>query len=502
MPVKLADYFVSLDTYEKKADANFISHAHADHMSGLRSSRPCLASDATMQIVEAKKGKSYKRAELPKNAKIGPAIKGQIPISARTLAGMRPTKRRLMAYLAIMGPGLIAANAGNDAGGIATYSAAGASYGYSLLWMLLLITFSLAVVQEMCARMGAATGQGLSDLIRENFGVRWTAFVMLALLVANTGTIASEFVGIAASLELFGVSKYISVPITAFVVWWLIVQGSYKAVERIFLAMSLVFLGYVGSAFLANPNWGEALRATVVPSFTLDRGYLMMFVATVGTTITPYMQVYIQSSTAEKGVTMRDFGYERFDVLAGSIFSNLIAFFIIVSTAATLFAAGIQINTAADAAKALQPLAGPYASDLFAIGLFGASTLAAGVLPLATAYSITEALGFEKGISRTFQEAPVFMSIFTGLIIFGAAFSLIPGLPLIQTLIIVQALNGVLLPIILISILKLVNDKEVMGPHVNGYVANAIAWLTTIAVSLLSILLLLSNFIDLSSFLH
>lgn len=439
--------------------------------------------------------------EILKNTQIASTIRQQIPAGAKKLAGMRPTKRRLVAYLAIMGPGIIAASAGNDAGGIATYASVGASFGYRLLWMLILMTFSLAVVQEMCARMGAATGQGLSDLIRENFGLRWTALAMLVLFVANTATIASEFVGIAASLELFGVTKYISVPIAAAVLWVLIVQGSYKAVERVFLAMSLVFLGYVGSAFLGNPDWGEAFRATVAPSFTLDRSYLMMFVATLGTTITPYMQLYVQSSTAEKGVTMRDYAYERLDVIFGCIFSNVIAFFIIMSTAATLFGAGIRIDTAADAARALEPLAGPHARTLFAIGLLGASTLAAGVLPLATAYSITEALGFEKGVSRTFAEAPVFMTIFTGLVVFGAAVSLIPGLPLIQTLIVVQALNGILLPIILLSILRLVNDREVMGPYVNGNFQNAVAWATTIAVSALSLALLASNFVDLSSLL-
>ncbi|MCL5263959.1 MAG: Nramp family divalent metal transporter [Chloroflexi bacterium] len=421
-------------------------------------------------------------------------LKEQIPAGAKKIAGLRPTRHRILVYLTIMGPGLIAANAGNDAGGIATYSSAGASYGYSLLWMLVLITFSLIVVQEMCARMGAATGQGLSDLIRENFGIRWTVLVMLCLFIANTGTIASEFVGIAASLELFGISKYLSVPIVALILWSLIVQGSYKLVERIFLAMSLVFLGYIGSAFLAGPNWGEALRQTVVPSFSFDSGYLTMFIATVGTTITPYMQLYIQSSVAEKGVTMRDYPYERADVIMGSIFSNTIAFFIVVCTAATLFVAGIHVNTAADAAKGLEPLAGPYAETLFAIGLFGASMLAAGVLPLATAYSLTEALGFEKGVSRSFEEAPVFMSIFTALIIFGAAVSLIPGLPLIQALIVVQVLNGVLLPVILVSILKIVNNQEVMGEHVNGPLQNVIAWATTIAVSGLSILLVVSNF--------
>lgn len=336
--------------------------------------------------------------------------------------------------------------------------------------------------------MGAATGKGLSDLIRENLGIRLTAVVMLTIIVANLSTIVSEFVGIAASLELFGLSRYLTVPLAAAFIWWLVVKGSYRAVERVFLVMSLVFLGYIVSAFLARPDWGMAVQQMVIPSFSLDRGYVTMFIATVGTTITPYMQIYVQSSTVEKGVTMRDYGYERLDVIVGSLFSNLVAFFIIVSTAATLFVAGVNIETAADAARALEPLAGVYAKELFAIGLFGASMLAAGVLPLATAYSITEALGFEKGISRSFRDAPVFMGIFTGLILLGAAISLIPGLPLIQFLVMTQVVDGVLLPILLFAILRLVNDKELMAGHVNGRIYNVLAWATAIGVAFLSIL--------------
>lgn len=430
---------------------------------------------------------------LLRDHKIQDKVRERIRPTVRTLAGMRPARRRVAAYLSTMGPGIIAAAAGNDAGGIATYASVGASFGYSLLWMLVLMTISLVVVQEMCARMGAATGQGMADLIRENFGIRLTAIVMLTLFIANTAIVASEFVGIAASLELFGITRYVSVPLTAVFLWGLIVHGSYKAVERVFLLMSLVFLGYVGSAFLAHPQWSEALRHAIVPSFQFDRGYITMFIATVGTTLTPYMQIYVQSSTAEKGVTMRDYAYERLDVIFGAIFANVIAFFIIVSTAATLFASGAQVATAADAAIALAPLAGPYATTLFAIGLFGASTLAAGVLPLATAYSITEALGFEKGISRTFSEAPVFMAIFTGLIAFGAAVSLIPGLPIIQTLVAIQALNGALLPVMLFSMLKLVNDRDVMGQYVNTPFQNAIAIATAVAVSALSLLFLTTH---------
>ncbi|MBI4320538.1 MAG: Nramp family divalent metal transporter [Chloroflexi bacterium] len=409
------------------------------------------------------------------------------------LRTLPPRRRDLLAYLAIMGPGLIAATAGNDAGGIATYSAAGASYGYSLLWMLAIMTVGLVIVQEMCARMGAATGKGLSDLIREHLGLRLAALVMLSILIANLSTTVSEFVGIAASLELFGVSRYLAVPLAAAFIWWLVVKGSYRAVERVFLVMSLVFLGYIASAFLAQPDWSEALRQTVFPSFHLERGYVTMFIATVGTTITPYMQIYVQSSVVEKGVTMADFGYEKLDVLLGSIFSNLVAFFIIVSTAATLFAARVRIETAADAARALEPLAGPYAEGLFAIGLLGASMLAAGVVPLATAYSITEAFGFEKGISHSFRDAPVFMGIFTGLIVLGAAISLVPGLPLIPFLVMTQVVAGVLLPILLFTILRLVNDRGLMGENVNGPIYNLFAWATVVGIALLSILYLVVN---------
>ena len=400
-------------------------------------------------------------------------------------------RRRLLLFVAILGPGMITANAGNDAGGIATFASVGAQFGYSLLWILIPIAISLGIVQEMCARMGAVTGKGLADLIRERFGVRWTALVMLALLIANAGVTVSEFVGIAAATELFGVSHYISVPLAAALVWWLIVKGSYKRVERAFLIMSLVFLGYIVSAFLAKPDWSAVALGLVKPEFNFEHAFLFTIVAVIGTTISPYMQVYVQSSVVEKGVTPEDYGKTKIDVWVGTIFAILIVFFIVVSTAATLHQSGIEINTAADAARALRPFAGRYAEILFGFGLFGASMLAAGVLPLATAYSISEALGFEKGVSRSFREAPIFLGTFTFLVAVGAAIAIVPNLPLFRVLLVTQVINGLLLPVILFAVLRLVNDREIMGRHVNGPLYNLLAWATVIVVTAISLLYIL-----------
>lgn len=414
----------------------------------------------------------------------------------RSAQGVRRTvarRPRLVAYLAIVGPGVITAAAGNDAGGIATFASVGADYGYRLLWLLIPLTISLGIVQEMCARMGAVTGKGLSDLIREKFGVRWTAFVMLALLVANGGVTVSEFVGIAAALELLSVPRFVSVPIAAMAIWWLIVKGTYQRVERVFLAMSLVFLAYVVSAFVAHPPWLTVAREVVRPHFDLSPAFLFTFVAVIGTTISPYMQVFIQSSVVEKGVRAENYRFTKIDVWVGTILAILIVFFIVISTAATLNVHGEHIESAAEAARALRPLAGPYAEMLFAIGLFGASMLAAGVLPLATAYSISEAFGFEKGVSSSFREAPIFLGVFTFLVVLGATVAMIPGLSLIHVLIVTQVINGVLLPVVLIAVLKLVNNRELMGTHVNGPVYNIAAWLTTIIVSLLSIMVIIST---------
>jgi NRAMP (natural resistance-associated macrophage protein)-like metal ion transporter len=413
------------------------------------------------------------------------------------LRGLRNIRRwRPLAVLGFLGPGLIAANAGNDAGGIATYSTVGAQYGYGLLWMLVIITVSLMVVQEMCARMGAATGKGLSDLIRERFGVRGATTAMLILLIANTLTTISEFAGVAAALELFGVTKYISVPIAAVAVWLLLTRGSYERVEKIFLVMTFAFFAYPIAAFLAHPNWADVVRHTVIPNFQWQTTYLLLFVGTVGTTITPYMQLYIQSSVAEKGVTMERYALERADAYFGSIFSDIIAGFIIVACGATIFATsggkGVVINTADQAARALAPLLGPYAPYLFGVGLLGASLLAAAVLPLSTTYAICESFGFEHGVSYTFREAPVFQTLFTGMIVLGALVALIPGLPLIQLLVIVQVINGVLLPILLVFILLLVNDRRIMGRYVNGLGKNIIAIGTTALLSFLCVVMILS----------
>jgi NRAMP (natural resistance-associated macrophage protein)-like metal ion transporter len=422
----------------------------------------------------------------------------------RTLAAQGPLQtairrfhvpRTPLVWLAIFGPGLIAANAGNDAGGIATYASAGAAYGYSLLWVLVIITCSLAVVQEMCARMGAVTGKGFSDLIREQFGIRWTLAATAALFVANAGTAFSEFIGIAAAMELFHVSRYIAVPIAAVVLWLVVVRGSYKAVERVFLAMTVVFFAYPISALLGHPNWIAVAKGTLIPTLRANPDYLKVLVALIGTTITPYMQVYVQSSVAEKGITPRDYSLERADVYVGTLFANLISLFIIVATGATLYlhGTGVQITSADQAAKALEPLAGSGATVLFAVGLLGASLLAGAVLPLTTAYSVAEAFGFEKGVSMGFSEAPVFMGIFTGLIGVGALIALIPGLPLFQVLLVIQVVNGLLLPVVLIAALRLTNDVELMGEYRNGRVFNVIATATTIFVIALSSLLLLST---------
>jgi NRAMP (natural resistance-associated macrophage protein)-like metal ion transporter len=414
----------------------------------------------------------------------------QLQRGAERMRSGVPNRRAFLAYLAVLGPGIIAANAGNDAGGIATYASVGADYGYKLLWTFVPILLSLCVVQEMCARMGVVTGKGLSDLIREQFGVRPTALVMLALLIANGGVTISEFIGIGLSLEMFGIPRFVSVPIAAGAIWWLVVKGSYARVERIFLAMSLVFFGYIISAFLARPDWTEVGKGLVYPTIEFESGFLFTLVAIIGTTISPYMQVFVQSAVAEKETAIEDYGITRVDVFVGTFFAMAIAFFIVVSTAATLHQQGIRIETAADAARALEPLAGKYASVLFAIGLFGASMLAAGVLPLATAYSISETLGVEKGVSRDFTEAPTFLGIFTGLIVIGAVVAMLPGFSPIQILLVTQVINGLLLPIILISILLLVNKTEIMGEHTNSLWYNIFAWATTVVVSALSLLLL------------
>ncbi len=399
-------------------------------------------------------------------------------------------KNRLWPKLAALGPALLPASAGNAAGGIANYTSAGASYGYGLLWAMVIVTLCVGVVQEMSARMGAVTGKGFSDLVRETFTLRQTALILLTLLIANTGIIVSEFIGVAAAAELFGVSRYVAVPVAAVFVWLLVTRGSYGWVERIFLVLTLAFLAYIAAAFLAGPDWGTVLRTTAHPDFHFERNYLHLLIALIGTTISPYMQLYVQSSVVEKGVTPDDYRYTRFDVIVGTLTAGIVAAFIIIATAATLHPRGIAVDTAADAARALEPVAGEYAGILFALGLLGASLLAAGVLPLATTYMLSEALGFERGVSRSWSEAPIFMGILTGLIGLGAAVALIPGLPLIDVLVGVYVLNGLLLPVELFAILRLINDRELMGPHVNGKLYNALAWTIAVVVSVLSLVLI------------
>lgn len=406
--------------------------------------------------------------------------------------------RRLGATLAFLGPGLIAGAAGDDAGGIATYSSVGAQYGYSMLWALIPITLSLIVVQIQVARMGVVTGKGFSELIREEFGVKWTAFAMLVLLIANGTVNIAEFAGIAAAGELFNIPREISVPIMAVVVWLIVVRASYTVAEKIFILLSTALLTYVGAALLAGPDWLEVGRSLVTPTLLPETGYLTTLVAVVGTTITPYMLFYLQSSISDKGVRLSDYAAERTDVVLGSLLSDIVALFIIVSTAATLHEAGILVNTADDAARALEPLAGSYARVLFGVGLFGASMLAASVLPLSTAYAVCGAFGWERGVSRAWSEAPIFNAIYTALIAVAALFVLIPGLPLIQVIVATQFLNGLLLPIVLIFVLRLVNDKDLMGEYTNNRLFNVLSYGTTAILIVLTIALLVLSILGVS----
>jgi NRAMP (natural resistance-associated macrophage protein)-like metal ion transporter len=398
-------------------------------------------------------------------------------------------------FLAIMGPGIITANVDNDAGGITTYSVAGASFGLKFLWIFIPMTIALIVVQEMCARMGAITGKGLSDLIRERFGVKVIMCVMIALVLADLGNTVSEFAGVAASGEIFGISKYILVPIVAFLVWFIVIRGSYKMVERVFLVASALYLCYIPSAIMARPHWGAVFKAMVVPSFSLNGVYLAMLIGLIGTTIAPWMQFYIQSAVVEKGITPKDYEYSRMDVIVGCFMTDIIAVFIVVACAATLFVHNIQIQTAHDAALALQPLAGRWAGLLFGFGLFNASVFSASILPLATSYYVCEALGFEAGIDKQWNEAPVFYWLYTCLVAIGAGLILFPNAPLIAIMIWSQVANGVLLPFILIFMLLLINNKDIMGRFTNSRIFDAIAWATTsIMIGLTLMLVLISLF--------
>jgi NRAMP (natural resistance-associated macrophage protein)-like metal ion transporter len=409
----------------------------------------------------------------------------------------RHWKTRLFVVFAVVGPGFITANVDNDAGGIYTYSLAGAKFGYELLWTILPMTLALVVVQEMCARMGAVTGKGLSDLIREEYGLRTTFIMMLLLVITNFSNVVAEFAGIASSLELFKISKYVSVPLAALLVWLIIVKGNYKTVEKVFLVASLFYIAYIIAGVMARPNWIQAIVSTVKPPSApeiTNQQYVYMITGMIGATIAPWMQFYLQASVVEKGVTMRHYKAAKLDVLVGSIFAPLVAAFIVIACAATLFQAGFNdIRSAADAAEGLKPLAGDYAFILFAAGLFNASLFAASILPLSTAYTVCEGLGFESGVDKRFHEAPVFYWLYTGLVAAGAAVVLVPDFPLVKIAVLSQVLNGVLLPFVLVFMLMLANKHELMGKHVNSRTFNIVAWVTAGVLIILTMLMFLTS---------
>jgi NRAMP (natural resistance-associated macrophage protein)-like metal ion transporter len=399
--------------------------------------------------------------------------------------------------LAVVGPGFITANVDNDAGGIATYSVAGAQFGYTLLWTMIPITIALVIVQEMSSRMGAVTGKGLSDLIREEFGLRATFLLMLALVITNFGNVVSEFAGVASSFELFGISKYIVVPISAFVVWAIVVHGTYSTVEKVFLSASAFYVCYIVSGILAHPDWKAAALSTVTRPESAgfrNYGYLSMIIGLAGTTIAPWMQFYLQASIVEKGVTARQYRASRLDVVIGCVFAAIVAWFIVVACAATLHSVGkYNIETGADAAQALRPLAGEYAYLLFAAGLFNASLFAASILPISTAYAVCEGLGLESGLDKRFEEAPAFYWLYTALIVFGAGVVLIPRFPLFRVMVLSQVVNGILLPFVLVFVILLINDKELMGSYTNSRWYNIVSWFTVVVMVVLTIALLIAQ---------
>jgi Mn2+/Fe2+ NRAMP family transporter len=405
--------------------------------------------------------------------------------------------RQLLLLLSVIGPGLITANVDNDATGITGYSLAGAQYGYGLLWAVVLITISLAVVQEMVARMGVVTGKGLADLIREKFGVRITFWSMLLLMIANTATTVAEFAGISGAMYIFGVSQYIAIPVAAILVWVLVTRGSYRYVERILLVLCLIYITYIVSGFLVHPNWGEVFHQTVVPPIRLNQGYLLTLVAVIGTTIAPWMQFYQQSAIADKHIKIAHLNYERIDTYVGAFLTDFIAFFIVVCTGATLFVHHIQITQAKDAALALAPLVGgngQLAEILFGIGLLNASLMAASVLPLSTAYSVAEAFGWERGVGHSFKEAPQFLTLYTIIIGLGAGITLfVPQDRLVFFLNLPNVVGGMLLPLILVLMIILCNDRRLMGRYVNGPVFNTVAWITTIVMTGLTGMIVLTT---------
>ncbi len=410
-------------------------------------------------------------------------LKGRVP---------RINLAELAIFLGVLGPGIITANVDNDAGGITTYSIAGANFGYSLLWTLIPITAALFVVQEMCARMGVVTGKGLADLIRENFGVKPTVVLLLGIIIANLGTTTAEFAGIAASMEIFGVSKYISVPVAAALVWLVIVKGNYRSIEKIFLVASSVYITYIISGLLLHPDWKFLTAQTLTPTVSLNSGYLYMVIGVVGTTIAPWMQFYLQSTVVEKGVKVSEYKYTKWDVYVGCIITDVVSYFIIFTCAATIFANGIRIETAKDAALALFPLAGSYSAWLFAFGLLNASLFAASILPLSTSYFLCEGMGWDSGLNKRFWDAPQFYLLYTLLIAIGAIIILLPDAPLLTIMVLSQVINGSLLPLVLVFMLLLVNSKKLMGGYTNSKIFNIVAWATTIVMSILTLLLVVT----------
>ncbi len=392
----------------------------------------------------------------------------------------------LLVFLAIMGPGIITSNVDNDAGGIATYSMAGAHFGNRLLWTLIPVMLVLVIVQEMSARMGVVTGKGLSDLIRERFGVKITVYLLFGILLTNFGNIIAEFAGVASSLEIFHVSKFISVPLSAIIVWLLVVKGSYRSVEKVFLFACLFYVTYIISGFLAKPDWGTIGASLVRPSLDFSPAALGMVIGLVGTTIAPWMQFYLQASIVEKNIPVRDYKHSRLDVIIGSFIVTVVAGFIVLTCAATIFKAGIRVETAADAALALKPLAGRYCAALFAFGLLNASLFAASILPLSTAFIICEGMGWENGVNKRFSEAPQFYGLYTLLVFAGAGIILLPRIPLFRVMLVSQVINGLVLPVVLVFMLLLINDTKLMGAHKNGKAFNAVAWVTVAALVVLS----------------
>ena len=418
------------------------------------------------------------------------AENGAVDQSKHTSKQKAPVNKNSLKYILMaMGPGLLAAFAGNDAGGIATYSSAGATFGYSQLWTVPLMCFLLIVVQETAARMGCVTGKGIASLVRERFGIRLSTLAMGALLLSNIAVTFSEFAGIASSMELFGIPTYVSVPISALMVWLLTVGGSYRRIEKILLAISCIFVTYVVAGVLAHPNWGEALRVTIIPQPSADPSYISLLVANIGTTISPYMIFLVASNVVEKNLDTSDIPAQRADNVAGAVLAEIITWFIMLTTGTVLFPRGISVDSAADAARALEPLAGQYASTLFALGMVGASFLAACVLPGITASAICEAFGWERGADRSWQEAPVYHGIITTVLVISALVVLIPGISLFGIMMAAQVINGILLPILLIFMVIIAADKHIMGKYANGRIWNALTWFTIVTVIILTIVM-------------